>query len=71
MARAGSPHGCRTLDSCRRASGRGYRRGMALTTAAVERSEASRRRLEAIAYRMPGFTAEAEDAVQEAEGVHD
>ncbi|MFD6726633.1 sigma factor, partial [Streptomyces sp. NPDC060131] len=38
---------------------------MALTVSDVERFEASRHRLEAIAYRLLGSASEAEDAVQE------
>jgi len=38
---------------------------MALTVRDVERFEASRHRLEAIAYRLLGSASEAEDAVQE------
>src|SRR3954447_2736715 len=40
-------------------------RAMALTVDDVDRFEASRRRLEAIAYRLLGSASEAEDAVQE------
>ena len=38
---------------------------MALTAADIDRFEASRHRLEAIAYRLLGSAGEAEDAVQE------